>query len=100
MRIRLAPARRSKSSWKGRSPDFFGSRVEHGERSLGGGRALGPVAFEGAPEVNITVTERVPPGIQHFLVKAQNAFARGVRRRGRKRGQSIINAGAIGIADA
>src|SRR5207253_10238442 len=43
---------------------------------------LGPRAFVHVPEVDVAVAERVPPGIHHFRIEAQNAFARNVWRCG------------------
>src|SRR2546427_10935893 len=62
--------------------------------------ALGPGTFVHVPQINVAVAERVPPGIQHLLIEAQNAFARDLCGWRSERGQTIIDAGAIRIADA
>src|SRR5260370_39821232 len=44
--------------------------------SLGVGRALGPIAFVGPPQVDIAEAEGVPPGVQHWRNEAEEAVAR------------------------
>src|SRR5260370_3521085 len=47
--------------------------------SLGGWRALGPVALVGAPQVDVAEAEGFPPGVQHWLIEADDAVASDVR---------------------
>src|SRR5712664_1339281 len=68
--------------------------------SLGGGRVLGPIAFVGVPQVDVAKTEGVPPGVQHWLIEAEDAVAgHGCGRRS-ERGEAIIDTRAISFADA
>src|SRR2546430_8500804 len=43
-------------------------------------------------EVDVAVTQRIPPRIEHFLVEAQNAFARNVLWRRSQRRETIVDA--------
>jgi hypothetical protein len=68
--------------------------------SLGGGRALQPIAFVGVPQVDVAEAEGVPPGVQHWLIEAEDAVAGYGCGWRSERGEAIIDAGAIGVADA
>src|SRR5260370_41686545 len=68
--------------------------------SLGVGRALGPIAFVGAPQVDIAEAEGVPPGVQHWLIEAEDAVASYVCGCRGERGKAVIDAGAICVVDA
>src|SRR5260370_24043839 len=61
---------------------------------------LQPFAFVGTPQVDIAEAEGAPPAVQHLPIEAQDAFARYAFRRRSKRGEAVIEAWAIGIADA
>src|SRR6266851_6253937 len=68
--------------------------------SLAVGRALGPIAFVGAPQVDIAEAEGVPPGVQHWLIEAEDAvsgYGCGWRS---ERGEALVDARAIIITDA
>src|SRR5260370_23724959 len=60
---------------------------------------LRPVAFVGAPQVDVAEAEGIPPGVQHGAIEAQDAIASYACRRRSERGEAVIDAGAIGIAD-
>src|SRR5260370_15842137 len=68
--------------------------------SLGGGRALGPVALVGAPQVDVAEAEGVPPDVQHWLIEAEDAVAGYGCGRRSERGEAIVDARAIIITDA
>src|SRR5260221_13378436 len=53
-----------------------------------------------APEADITVAERVPPGVEHLAVEAEDAFAGYVCGRWGERGEAVIDAGAVLVANA
>src|SRR5260370_11719943 len=59
-----------------------------------------PCAFVGTTQVDIAEAEGAPPAVQHLPIEAQDAFARYAFRRRSKRGEAVIEAWAIGIADA
>src|SRR5260370_37748080 len=61
---------------------------------------LRPVAFVGAPQVDVAEAEGIPPGVQHGAIEAQDAIASYACRRRSERGEAVIDAGAIGITDA
>src|SRR2546429_6478778 len=61
---------------------------------------LGPRAFVHVPEVDVAVTQRIPPRIEHFLVEAQNAFARNVLWRRSQRRETIVDARTVSITHA
>ena len=50
-----------------------------------------PGAFPCAPQGNVSEVELVPPGIQHFLIEAQNAITRDAQGRRNERGQAIVD---------
>src|SRR6266446_3222363 len=56
--------------------------------------------LEHAPEADTTVAERAPPGVEHLAVEAEDAFAGYVCGRWGERGEAVIDAGAILIANA
>src|SRR6266851_10445945 len=68
--------------------------------SLGVGRALGPIAFVGAPQVDVAEAEGVPPGVEHGAVEAEDAVASYGCGWRSERGEAIIDTRAIGFADA
>src|SRR5260370_12529033 len=61
---------------------------------------LGPIAFVGAPEVDIAEAERAPPVVQHLPIEPQDAFACYALRRRSERSEALIESRAIRIADA
>ena len=61
---------------------------------------LRPVAFVGAPQVDVAEAEGIPPGVQHGAIEAQDAIASYACRRWSERGEPVIDDGAIGITDA
>jgi hypothetical protein len=56
--------------------------------------------LEGAPHENVAEAEGVPPRVEHLPIQAQGAVASYACRRWSERGEAIIDAGAIRIADA
>src|SRR3984893_1561387 len=62
-------------------------------------RAHGPVMLIGAPQRDVTVAERVPPGVQHLSIEAKDALSSCARRCRRESSETIINTGAIHIVD-
>src|SRR5882724_4490316 len=79
---------------------------DHGLKLLGRGNSLGalravrPVALIGAPEADVAVVEGIPPGVEHLAVEAEDAFACYAGGWRCERGEAVIDAGAICIADA
>src|SRR5260370_34480175 len=61
---------------------------------------LRPVAFEGAPQVDVAEAEGIPPGVQHGAIEAQDAVAGHACGRRSERGEAVIDGGAVGIAHA
>src|SRR5260370_36651168 len=68
--------------------DGRGYPLSGGRESLGVGRPFRPVAFVGAPQVDVAEAERTPPGVQHLPVEAQDAFACDTFRRGSEPGEA------------
>src|SRR2546430_14469242 len=54
----------------------------------------------GAPQVDVAKAEGVPPGVEHGTVETEDALASDASRGRSKRGETIIDAGAIGVTDA
>ena len=77
-----------------------GKALPKGHNLLDIGRALRPVMLVGAPQIDVAKAEGVPPGVQHGTVETEDALASDDRRRRSKRGEAIIDAGAIGVTDA
>src|SRR6266567_9273029 len=67
---------------------------------LGVRRGIGPVVLEGAPRENVPEAEGVPPVVEHLPIQAQGAFAGYACGWWSERSETIIDAGAIRIADA
>src|SRR5229473_8696378 len=80
--------------------DGRGHPLSSCRESLGVGRPLRPVAFVGAPQVDVAEAEGTPPGVQHLPVEAEDAFAGNTFRRRSEPGEAVIEAGAISIAHA
>ena len=77
-----------------------GKALPKGHNLLDVGRALRPVMLVGAPQVDVAKAEGVPPGVQHGTVEPEDALASDARWGRSNRGETIIDAGAIGVTDA
>src|SRR5260370_25321869 len=60
---------------------------------------LRPVAFVGAPQVDVAEAEGIPPGFQHGAIEAQHAIASYACSRRRERGEEVIYTGSLAIPD-
>src|SRR6266478_10121458 len=95
--FRIVSTLRKQDALKGRAVNNVPALVPN---SLGPGWALRPVVLVHAPEADVAVAEGVPPRVEHLAVEAEDALVSYTCGRRSERGEAVIDAGAIFIADA
>lgn len=59
------------------------------------GLTAGPRLFPMTPEGDVAEVERVPPGVEHGDVEAEDTFAGYAGRRRNERSEAVVNGGAF-----